>query len=102
MAETAIHTCIREVSIALKPRHQDLKHTLTVEETVVEVSIKNFPTGTRMLTKPYQGHRSPHDLRSSGKATQISWSSRRPTASSSVTVLFALSRRRRLGLRPTN
>ncbi len=40
--------------IALKPRHLDLiKRTLTVEETVVEVSIKNSPTGARMLTKPY-------------------------------------------------
>ncbi len=39
---------------ALKPRHLDLiKRTLTVEETVVEVSIKNSPTGARMLTKPY-------------------------------------------------
>jgi len=38
----------------MKPRHLDLiKRRLRVEETVVEVSIKNSPTGQRMLTKPY-------------------------------------------------
>ena len=40
--------------IALKPRHLDLiKRTLKVEEIVVEMSIKNSPTGARVLTKPY-------------------------------------------------
>jgi integrase len=35
-------------------RHLDLKTgRLTVEETIVEVSRKNSPTGARMLTKPY-------------------------------------------------
>ena len=55
MVETAINTGLRWGElIALKPRHLDLiKHTLTVEETVVEVSIKNSPTGARMITKPY-------------------------------------------------
>ena len=55
MVETAINTGLRWGElIALKPRHLDLiKRTLTVEETVVEVSIKNSPTGARMLTKPY-------------------------------------------------
>jgi integrase len=55
MVETAINTGLRWGElIALKPRHLDLiKRTLTVEETVVEVSIKNSPTGQRMLTKPY-------------------------------------------------
>ena len=55
MVETAINTGLRWGElIALKPRHFDLiKRTLTVEETVVEVSIKNSPTGARMLTKPY-------------------------------------------------
>jgi integrase len=55
MVETAINTGLRWGElIALKPRHVDLiKRTLTVEETVVEVSIKNSPTGARMLTKPY-------------------------------------------------
>ena len=54
MVETAINTGLRWGElIALKPRHLDLiKRTLTVEETVVEVSIKNSPTGARMLTKP--------------------------------------------------
>jgi integrase len=55
MVETAINTGLRWGElIALKPRHLDLiKRTLSVEETVVEVSIKNSPTGARMLTKPY-------------------------------------------------
>ena len=55
MVETAINTGLRWGElIALKPRHLDLiKRTLTVEETIVEVSIKNSPTGARMLTKPY-------------------------------------------------
>jgi integrase len=55
MIETAINTGLRWGElIALKPRHLDLnKRTLSVEETLVEVSIKNSPTGARMLTKPY-------------------------------------------------
>src|SRR5664279_5275103 len=50
MVETAINTGLRWGElIALKPRHLDLsKRSLTVEETVVEVSIENFPTGQRM------------------------------------------------------
>jgi integrase len=55
LVETAINTGLRWGElIAVKPRHLDLiKRTLTVEETVVEVSIKNSPTGHRMITKPY-------------------------------------------------
>jgi integrase len=55
MVETAINTGLRWGElIALKPGHLDLnKRKLTVEETIVEVSIKNSPTGQRMLTKPY-------------------------------------------------
>ena len=55
MVETGIDTGLRWGElIALKPRHLDLiKRTLSVEETVVEVSIKNSSTGSRMLTKPY-------------------------------------------------
>lgn len=40
--------------VALKPRHIDfLRRTLTVEETIVEVSRRHSPTGQRYLTKPY-------------------------------------------------
>lgn len=40
--------------IALRPRHVDfLRRTITVEETIVEVSKKNSPTGQRMIVKPY-------------------------------------------------
>lgn len=40
--------------IALRPRHIDfLRRTLTVEETIVEVSKKVSPTGQRMIVKPY-------------------------------------------------
>jgi integrase len=54
MVETTINTGLRWGElIALKPRRLDLfKRRLTVEETIVEVSIKNSPTGARMLTKP--------------------------------------------------
>jgi len=36
--------------------------TLTVEETVVEVSIKNSPIGARMLTKPYPKDNEPRTM----------------------------------------
>jgi integrase len=64
MVETAINTGLRWGElIALKPRHLDLiKRTLTVEETVVEVSIKNSPTGARMLTKPYPKDNEPRTM----------------------------------------
>jgi integrase len=64
MVETAINTGLRWGElIALKPRHLDLiKRTLTVEETLVEVSIKNSPTGARMLTKPYPKDNEPRSM----------------------------------------
>jgi len=64
MVETAINTGLRWGElIALKPRHLDLiKRKLTVEETVVEVSIKNSPTGARMLTKPYPKDNEPRTM----------------------------------------
>ena len=64
MVETAINTGLRWGElIALKPRHLDLlKRTLTVEETIVEVSIKNSPTGARMLTKPYPKDNEPRTI----------------------------------------
>ena len=64
MVETAINTGLRWGElIALKPRHLDLiKRTLTVEETVVEVSIKNSPTSQRMLTKPYPKDNEPRTM----------------------------------------
>lgn len=40
--------------IALRPRHIDfLRRTITVEETIVEVSKKVSPTGQRMIVKPH-------------------------------------------------
>jgi integrase len=64
MVETAINTGLRWGElIALKPRHLDLiKRQLSVEETVVEVSIKNSPTGSRMLTKPYPKDNEPRTM----------------------------------------
>ena len=64
MVETAINTGLRWGElIALKPRHLDLDTgSLTVEETIVEVSIKNSPTGARMLTKPYHKDNEPRTL----------------------------------------
>jgi integrase len=64
MVETAINTGLRWGElIALKPRHLDLiKRTLRVEETIVEVSIKNSPTGQRMLTKAYPKDNEPRTM----------------------------------------
>jgi integrase len=64
MVETAINTGLRWGElIALKARHLDLiKHTLSVEESLVEVSIKNSPTGQRMLTKPYPKDNEPRTM----------------------------------------
>jgi integrase len=64
MAETLINTGLRWGElIALKPRHLDLKAgQLTVEETIVEVSRKNSPTGERMLTKPYPKDNEPRAM----------------------------------------
>jgi len=64
MVETAINTGLRSGElIALKPRHLDLnKRTLTVEETFVEISHKNSPTGQRMLTKPYPKDNEPRAM----------------------------------------
>jgi integrase len=64
MVETAINTGLRWGElIALKPRHLDLTvGRLTVEETIVEVSLKNSPSGRRMLTKPYPKDNEPRTL----------------------------------------
>src|SRR3954447_25646563 len=64
MVETAINTGLRWGElIALKPRHLHLATgELTVEETIVEVSTKNSPTGHRMLTKPYPKDNEPRTM----------------------------------------
>jgi integrase len=64
MIETAINTGVRWGElIALKPRHLNLATSkLTVEETIVEVSRKNSPTGQRMLTKPYPKDNEPRTM----------------------------------------
>lgn len=55
MVETAIETGMRWGElIALRPRHVDfLRRSVTVEETIVEVSKKHSPTGERYVIKPY-------------------------------------------------
>ena len=55
MVSTVIETGLRWGElIAIRPRHIDfLRRTLTVEETIIEVSRKNSPTGERMIVKPY-------------------------------------------------
>jgi len=64
LVETAINTGLRWGElIALKPRHLDPDTgKLTVEETIVEVSTKNSPTGQRMLTKPYPKDNEPRTM----------------------------------------
>jgi integrase len=55
LVETAIETGMRWGElIALRPRHIDfLTKSVTVEETIIEVSKKHSPTGERYVTKPY-------------------------------------------------
>jgi len=55
MVETFIETGMRWGElIALRPRHIDfLRRTLTVEETIVEISKTHSPTGQRFIGKPY-------------------------------------------------
>ncbi len=55
LVETAIETGMRWGElIALRPRHIDfLRKSVTVEETIIEVSKKHSPTGERYVTKPY-------------------------------------------------
>jgi integrase len=50
--------------VALRPRHIDfLRRTITVEETIVEVSKRMSPTGERMIVKPYPKDDEPRTLR---------------------------------------
>jgi integrase len=55
MVETAIETGMRWGElIALKPRHVDfLRRTVTVADTIMEVSKRHSPTGERYVAKPY-------------------------------------------------
>jgi integrase len=55
MVETFIETGMRWGELnALRPRHIDfLRRTLTVEETIVETSKQNSPTGERFVVKLY-------------------------------------------------
>jgi integrase len=55
MVETAIETGMRWGElIALKPRHVDfLRRTVTVQDTIMEVSKRHSPTGERYVAKAY-------------------------------------------------
>lgn len=55
MVMTAIETGLRWGElVALRPRHVDTEaRTVTVQDTIVEVSTKDSPTGRRMIVKPY-------------------------------------------------
>ena len=55
MVMTAIETGLRWGElVALRPQHIDTSaRTITVQETIIEVSAKDSPTGQRMLVKPY-------------------------------------------------
>lgn len=64
---TAIETGVRWGElVAPRPRHVDLlPRTITVEETIVEVSRKDSPTGERMIVKQYPKDDEPRTLRAS-------------------------------------
>lgn len=58
--------------IALRPRHIDfLRRTITVEETIVEVSRKVSPTGERMVVKPYPKDDEPRTLKVSAQLLEV-------------------------------
>jgi integrase len=57
--------------IALRPRHIDfLRRTITIEETIVEVSRRTSPTGDRMVVKPYPKDDEPRTLKVSPQLLQ--------------------------------
>jgi integrase len=61
MLETFIESGMRWGElIALRPRHIDfLRRTVSVEETIVETSKVNSPTGERFIVKPYPKNNEP-------------------------------------------
>lgn len=64
MVETAVETGVRWGElIALKLRHIDfLRRTVTVADTIMEVSRKHSPTGDRYVTKPYPKDNEPRTI----------------------------------------
>ena len=70
---TAIETGMRWGELAaLRPRHLDLTAgVVRVEETIVEVSKKDSPTGQRMIVKAYPKDNEPRTLRISTALTDI-------------------------------
>ncbi len=64
MVSTAIETGLHWGElVALRPRHIDfLRRTITVEETIVEVSARDL-TGDRMSVEPYPRDDEPRTLR---------------------------------------
>jgi integrase len=70
LVETAIETGMRWGElIALRPRHVDfLRRTLTVQDTIIEVSKRHSPTGERYVAKPY-----PKDNEARGFAVRQDW-----------------------------
>jgi integrase len=69
---TAIETGMRWGELAaLRPRHLDLATgVVRVEETIVEVSKKDSPTGQRMIVKAYPKDNEPRTLRISPTLTE--------------------------------
>jgi len=55
LVQTCIETGLRWGElVALRPRHIDfLRRTVSIEETIVEISKKHSPTGERNIVKPY-------------------------------------------------
>ena len=72
LVQTAIETGLRWGELAaLRPEHVDfLRRTITVQETIVEVSRKDSPTGERLLVKPYPKDNEARTLRVSDSLLQ--------------------------------
>lgn len=69
----AIETGMRWGELAaLRPRHLDLEQCLVrVQETIVEVSKKDSPTGERMIVEAYPKDNKPRTLRISNQLTAV-------------------------------
>jgi integrase len=97
LVETFIETGMRwgEV-IALRPRHVDfLSRMVRVEDTIVETSKKNSPTGERFLVKPYPKNNEPRTF----GVRQGGWTRSRLTSELSRSVVTICCSRRGLARR---
>jgi len=91
---TAIETGMRWGELAaLRPRHLDLpSRVLRIEETIVEVSRKDSPTGARYLVKAYPKDDQPRTIGISGQLAEVLAARIKDLALAPTDLLFASTR----------